>query len=222
VKSRVADGEPVDQTELRRRATFRQLRLHACGAMRLSAPAGIAREWLDLLAVAERLADGDAGAAELQAARAHAAANEPPKDWRVDIKYALGTDEVIAYSKRLSAQPQPHSRGYLPSDSYYRLVLARYRLFEELLGPDPRPRFDPAWHTDTAVALARVMYEARDFSAMPILADALQDAGCDNPDILDHCRDTAGGGSGEPVGGSPARVTHVRGCWVIDLVLDKR
>jgi hypothetical protein len=49
------------------------------------------------------------------------------------------------------------------------------------------------------------MYEARDFSAMPILADALQDAGCDNDDILSHCRDT--------------KQVHVRGCWVVDLVL---
>jgi hypothetical protein len=51
------------------------------------------------------------------------------------------------------------------------------------------------------------MYQARDFSAMPILADALQDAGCDNDDVLTHCRDTA-----QP---------HVRGCWVVDLVLGK-
>ncbi|MBY0458328.1 MAG: hypothetical protein K2V38_13385 [Gemmataceae bacterium] len=65
------------------------------------------------------------------------------------------------------------------------------------------------------------MYESRDFSAMPILADALQDAGCDNPDILDHCRN-AGGGSGEPAGGSSAEAAaHVRGCWVVDLVLGK-
>jgi hypothetical protein len=42
---------------------------------------------------------------------------------------------------------------------------------------------------------------------MLILADALQDAGCDNDDILNHCRD--------------ANVTHVRGCWVVDLALDK-
>jgi hypothetical protein len=44
----------------------------------------------------------------------------------------------------------------------------------------------------------------RDFSAMPILADALQDAGCDNDDVLNHCR-----------GAGP----HVRGCWVVDGVL---
>jgi hypothetical protein len=50
------------------------------------------------------------------------------------------------------------------------------------------------------------MYESRDFAAMPILGDALQDAGCDWEEMLDHCR----GGGG-----------HVRGCWVVDLVLGK-
>jgi hypothetical protein len=62
------------------------------------------------------------------------------------------------------------------------------------------------WLTSTVSLLARQMYEARDFSAMPILADALQDAGCDSDDILNHCR-----------GAGP----HVRGCWVVDLVLGK-
>ena len=64
--------------------------------------------------------------------------------------------------------------------------------------------FDPSWRSDTALSLARIMYESRDFSPMPILADALQDAGCEDADILTHCR-------GEGV--------HVRGCWVVDLVL---
>jgi hypothetical protein len=66
--------------------------------------------------------------------------------------------------------------------------------------------FSPDARTDTALSLARQMHGARDFSAMPILADALQDAGCDNTDILDHCR---------------GPVPHVRGCWVVDLVLGK-
>jgi hypothetical protein len=66
--------------------------------------------------------------------------------------------------------------------------------------------FAPEWRTDTAVALAHQVYESRDFSALPILADALQDAGCNNHDILGHCR-----GAG----------AHVRGCWVVDLVLGK-
>jgi hypothetical protein len=65
--------------------------------------------------------------------------------------------------------------------------------------------FDPDWRTDTARALARQMYDRREFSAMPVLADALQDAGCDNDDVLNHCRDP--------------RQVHVRGCWVLDAVL---
>lgn len=64
--------------------------------------------------------------------------------------------------------------------------------------------FDPAWRTSDAVALARSMYEARDFTAMPFLADALQDAGCDNQLVLAHCRAARG---------------HARGCWVCDAVL---
>ena len=49
--------------------------------------------------------------------------------------------------------------------------------------------FSPSWRTDTALALAVQMYEGREFSAAPILADALQDAGCDSADVLDHLRD---------------------------------
>lgn len=65
---------------------------------------------------------------------------------------------------------------------------------------------DPSWLTSTVLSLARQMYESRDFSTMPILADALQDAGCGNDDILAHCR-----------GPGP----HVKGCWALDLVLAK-
>jgi len=81
-------------------------------------------------------------------------------------------------------------------------------LLRDAFGNPFRPiTFDPRWRTSTAIAIAQVMYESRDYSAMPILADALQDAGCDNDDILNHCRDANG--------------VHVRGCWVVDLVLGK-
>ena len=76
---------------------------------------------------------------------------------------------------------------------------------------EPRPNrsvaFSPEWRTSTVVAIAKSMYDSRDFAPMPILADALQDAGCEHEDILAHCRDANG--------------THVRGCWVVDLVLGK-
>ncbi|MBN9118131.1 MAG: hypothetical protein J0I06_03030 [Planctomycetes bacterium] len=81
-------------------------------------------------------------------------------------------------------------------------------MLRDVFGNPFRPvAFSPEWRTDTAVSLARQMYESRDFGAMPILADALQDAGCDNADILSHCHDTS--------------LTHARGCWVLDLVLNR-
>ena len=66
--------------------------------------------------------------------------------------------------------------------------------------------FDPSWRTSTAVALAKWMYEARDFTAAPILADALEDGGCNDENTLNHLR-----GPG----------AHVRGCWPVDLVLGR-
>ncbi|HEY7159580.1 MAG TPA: hypothetical protein VH575_36875 [Gemmataceae bacterium] len=68
---------------------------------------------------------------------------------------------------------------------------------------------DPSWltwHDGLLVSMARQMYDSRDFTDMPILADALEEAGCTDQDILGHCR------SGRE---------HVRGCWVVDLVLGK-
>jgi len=67
-----------------------------------------------------------------------------------------------------------------------------------------RVAFDQCWRTEAVVGLARGMYESRDFGPMPVLADALEDAGCADADVLAHCR-----------GDGP----HVRGCWVVDLVL---
>jgi hypothetical protein len=80
-------------------------------------------------------------------------------------------------------------------------------LARDIFGNPFRPvAVDPSWLTSTVVSLARGAYAERAFDRMPILADALQDAGCANADILDHCR-----------GPGP----HVRGCWALDLILGK-
>ncbi len=86
-------------------------------------------------------------------------------------------------------------------------ALAHALLLEIFGNPFRKVKFDTKWRTDTVLSLARTMYDSRDFSAMPILADALQDAGCDSDDTLNHCRDADG--------------KHYRGCWVVDLVLGK-
>jgi hypothetical protein len=80
-------------------------------------------------------------------------------------------------------------------------------LIREVFGNPFRPvTLDIRWQTETVVALATGIYADRAFDRMPILADAMEEAGCDNADMLNHCR-----------GEGP----HVRGCWVVDLVLGK-
>ncbi len=86
--------------------------------------------------------------------------------------------------------------------------LAQPPLLREIFGTIPfRPvTANPLWLTPVVVGFAQAIYDDRAFDRLPILADALEEAGCDNADILDHCR-----GSGP----------HVRGCWVVDLLLGK-
>ena len=80
-------------------------------------------------------------------------------------------------------------------------------IVRDLFGNPFRPApFVPAWQTPAAVEVARSMYATRRFDRMPVLADAIEDAGCDDADVLAHCR-----------GPGP----HYRGCWVVDVVLGK-
>ena len=85
----------------------------------------------------------------------------------------------------------------------------RVRVLHDLFGPLPFRDIviDPDWRTSTVIALANGIYEDRAFHLLPVLADALDDAGCDQPDILDHCR--------------RPDWEHVRGCWVVDLLLGR-
>jgi carbon storage regulator len=91
----------------------------------------------------------------------------------------------------------------LPRD----MPVHRKEVWEILYGPWPRPVLDPAWlmWQDRAVPrLARAMDEKEDYEALPILADALEEAGCTDTIILGHCR-------------SAGRDVH--GSWVVDLIL---
>jgi hypothetical protein len=85
---------------------------------------------------------------------------------------------------------------------------AQAALLRDILGNPFRP-VKPAsdwlkWNNGTIPALVRSIYEARAFDQLPLLADALEDAGCTNPVILDHCREPA---------------EHAPGCWLLDALL---
>jgi hypothetical protein len=103
-----------------------------------------------------------------------------------------------------------YTAAYLGTQDTHRHPQSSSQLWvlRDIFGNPFRPvAFDPAWRTHTTAGIAAKMYADRNFSAMPILADALEEAGCDNVDVLLHCREPG---------------THVRGCWVVDLVLGKQ
>ena len=68
------------------------------------------------------------------------------------------------------------------------------------------PGFDISWRSSTVVSIAITMDETQCFEMLPILGDALQEAGCSNEDILNHCH---------------TNEAHRRNCWVVDLLMGK-
>jgi hypothetical protein len=91
---------------------------------------------------------------------------------------------------------------------------AQAALLRDVLGNPFRPvTVSPAWQTPQVVALAQAAYDQRELPAgtldttrLAVLADALEEAGCEQADILNHCREPG---------------VHVRGCWAVDLLLGK-
>jgi hypothetical protein len=187
---------------------------------RLAAAAGLRQFWPDLSAeqrravtAAERYADGEIRFPELRAAAVRAGGGAggtlPGAVARVTHREAADALwnatvlflPVVAGGPVYTDPPFPEARAHAERG---RPMMAILRC---IFGNPYCPvAFSPQWRTDTALSLARQMYDSRDFSAMATLADALQDAGCDSKDILSHCRGPA---------------PHVRGCWLVDLVVAK-
>jgi hypothetical protein len=184
---------------------------------RLAAVAGLRHFWAELsgeqrraVTAAERYADGEIRFPELRAAAVRVAGGPlPPAVAKVTNREAANAlwattlvfHPVVFGDPVYTNPPFPDARAYAERG---RPVMAILRC---IYGNPFRPvTTDPSWLTSTVVALARSIYADRAFDRLPILADALEDAGCDAADLLAHCR-----------GDGP----HVRGCWAVDLVLGK-
>jgi hypothetical protein len=188
---------------LRGMASARKLRLLACGTARDLPLILSDTQCLDALLVAERYAEGSIPETDREATFS-AVCRYSLQLGSAHERYLLAFLAAFAVGSR-AGDIETHIRSTRQRSSF---VFVRVATIREIFGNPFRPvAFSPEWRTSTAVPLATQMYESRDFSAMPILADALQDAGCDNYDILTHCRD--------------ANATHVRGCWVVDIILSK-
>ena len=206
------------------RLSPRKLRLLAAALCRLAGPLLDHPDLVRALNEVEWYADGRAGASELETSRQKCrvlAVQQFELSQRMDEQ--SGADEVpgalirselawaVAYAAAVSVTVADVvtrlSSGVARSLGEGFQTLTRDRLLDVVGNPFAPVAFCPDWRTSTAVGVANQIYESRDFSAMPILADALQDAGCDSDEVLNHCRDT--------------KLTHVRGCWVLDGVLGK-
>jgi hypothetical protein len=185
------------------RVSYRKLRLFACACCRLLPDFMASQPDRESLEFAEREADG------LVPPDAEFPDEEFDIRWYRRDPWNSAARAVTSFRDSLFDQHHLHQATVGESEE----VLARgnwqlAEILREIVGNPFRPiSADPAWLTSDVPALARGIYDERAFDRMPILADALQDAGCDNTDVLNHCRD--------------ANQIHVRGCWVVDLLLGK-
>jgi len=104
---------------------------------------------------------------------------------------------------------EDHSNDSHDRDEHNRSTHLRLQenIFRDIVGNPFLPaEFDPRWRTDDVLGVARGIYANRAFAHMPILSDALMDAGCEDERIICHCRN---------------KCQHVRGCWLIDLILQQ-
>ncbi|VTR99153.1 Uncharacterized protein (Fragment) OS=uncultured bacterium PE=4 SV=1 [Gemmata massiliana] len=189
---------------------YRRMLLFAVGCLeRMAVTTGFQdSQRARILNLAEARADGDFVDPEPHITSAVVSSMRPHPSERIYL-------DLLVAPRQLNVVPiAQHAAETSATCSWPRRIVtydteraAQAALLREVAGnPFRHVTFSHSWRTSTVLAITAQIYQWCDFSAMPILADALQDAGCDCTDVLDHCRNAG---------------SHVRGCWVVDLVLGK-
>jgi hypothetical protein len=198
---------------LRGKSSDRKLRLVACACCRRIWP--LLDGWSqNAVEVAERRADGSAG----QTAMAFAAAlhedvilKAKPYTARhiaAGIVNAMISGAVWPLAWNTVSEVRRAIRASSPPGDTYQEATAQAAIIRDIFGNPFRPVLcDPARFMPGVVALAQQVYDHRAFDRLPVLAVALEEAGCRDSDMLGHCR-----------GPGP----HVRGCCVVDSILGKK
>jgi hypothetical protein len=219
----LACGNPVPMLGfLQGKSSDRKLHLLACACCR--------RAWALLetdnlrqgVEVFERFADGEADEEGIHAAAlaTHPLRNYYEEIWSGDPRHAVmmaayavnaamsgyGTSGESKWTYGLLKAVEFLSCAARPDEEAEQV--AQSELIREIIGNPFRPVvIDPvwlAWADGTVAKLARVIYDERAFDRLPILADALTDAGCGDEALLSHLRNPG---------------VHARGCWAVDAVL---
>ncbi len=215
-------------------ALRRRLRLYGCGCARMVWRV-LPTDAISAVVLSERFAEGRATHSSLRAAAVRMVTN--PLSYQQQATNAAGwasygdlahpadqdpllwdpTEAARCAAKALAiraAGKAPPGRPTTPewetawNDAFAAARAHQAELLRDIFPPPGyAPRVEPDWLTSTVVALAQQMDATGDFGAVPILADALQDAGCEDAVMLDRCRAPSG--------------IHSRGNWVVDLVLGR-
>ena len=132
------------------------------------------------------------------------------------VLVSLGRAQAEQVMLHANLDPQPWAGiAYLVFSPFSRTTPTYKRIPKEFHSADlvrevfgnpfaPQSRFDRAWRSETVLQLAQHAQSTGDFSALPILADALEEAGCDSAELLEHLRGID---------------RHARGCWALELIL---
>jgi hypothetical protein len=204
---------------LHQKATSRKKRLFACAYCRSFWNLLHDERSRRAVESAESFADALIGNRELRVAEANAseAIERPPGEgWFAAIAAKMVAAKRVPWrplcnlgqyiDQYRSGSPGPYTVLFRPPFQSEK----KAQLIRDIFGsPFYSGAVEPmwlSWNAATVQRLARGIYDDRAFDRLAILADALEDAGCDNAAILAHCR-----------GPGP----HVRGCWVVDLILGK-
>jgi hypothetical protein len=193
------------------RVSDRKYRLFACACCRVVWPWMSDPRSRDAVETSERFADGDADAGELEQFRGQAW--QAVRDLGLYHPLRIVPEAAAVVARLLTRETRPArwmalaaAAALLGRPQHQRLC----ELIREVFGNPFRPfHVEPAWlawQDGTVHRLARSIYETRSFADLPLLADALEEAGCTDAALLGHCR-------------TPAE--HVRGCWVLDGLLGK-
>jgi hypothetical protein len=153
--------------------------------------------YLELLQLAELMADAGSGK-QMGELLSQAARFRP-------IAYPHGVIQLLSENALRSAEAWEHMVGLSARESKCLADVLR----EIVCNPFAKIQLDPdllTWRDGTIPKLAQMCYESNDFSTIGILGDALEEAGCE-PAILEHVR---------------SKHPHFRGCWVVDLLLEKK
>jgi hypothetical protein len=129
-------------------------------------------------------------------AAANTAAPTPDIDWAGQIASASSLAAQYAGAGSLGGMTRAHN---LEWEAQACLMRELFAFAEPLIS-------GCGWLTQDVILLAQALYEEKNFADLPILADTLEEAGCNSPELLAHLR---------------GRGPHVLGCWALDAVLKK-